>query len=244
MKYLILVLIVLASITSFSQMFIGPENGNKTSASDDVYYEKEAFAFSDSAGVINLEISVKLVASYEGYSLVKLRKTEIELIDGTYTDFTFDGIDETLETTVSTNVYALILNERIYSQVRYHYPANANGTSVVRYNFFDPKGEANDVIFTITYKTRIRGCEEIPNEINIFPNPATSNVFFDYSFCKNYSDATVEIVNILGKTVGIYNIEKQEDQIEIDISTFKPGIYFCTFRSENDVIQVEKLIIN
>ncbi len=234
----------LTYLTVSSQTFIGPENGLKTMASDDVYYEKEAFAFSDSAGVIELEISVKLVNSTDGYSLVKLRKTEMELMEGTYTDFTFDGIDETPETTVSTSIYALLLDERIYSKVRYHFPANTNGTSVVRYNYYDPKGIANDVIFTITYNTRIRGCEEIPNEIVVYPNPATSTVFFDYSFCENYFNTTMEIVNILGASVGKYELMRQEDHIEIDISSIKPGIYLCTFRSEKDVIMIKKLIVN
>ena len=235
---------MLVSITAIGQMFVGPENGYKTSASDDVYYDWEEFAFSDSAGVIEIDISVKLVNSTAGYSLVKLRKTETELVEGTYTDFTFNNIDEDPETSVSTSIYALMLDERIYSQVRYHFPVNTDGTSVIRYNFYDPKGVANDVIHTITYNTRIRGCEEIPNEIAIYPNPATSNIYIDYSFCKNYFKTSIEIINILGATVGEYEIRNQEDQVEIDISDFKPGIYFCTFRSENDIFQIKKLIVN
>lgn len=235
---------MLVSSSVFCQIFVGPENGYKTMASDDVYYDWEEFAFSDSAGIIESEISVKLVSSSDGYSLVKLRKWEMEMVEETYTDFTFNSIDEDPETTVSTSIYALLLDERIFAKVRYHFPANANGTSVVRYTFYDPKGEANNVIHTITYKTRIRGCEDIPNAIDIYPNPASSNITIDYSFCKSYPMASVEIVNLLGVSIQEYNILSQEGDFKVDVSDYKPGIYFCNFKTENEIFQVVKLIIN
>lgn len=76
-------------------------------------------------------------------------------------------------------------------------------------------------------------------EIKVFPNPATDQLYL------NISEGLIlkaEIINTIGQTVfGIENISN--DQTEIDISNLSEGIYILKVKTNNGLL-TEKFIIN
>ena len=75
----------------------------------------------------------------------------------------------------------------------------------------------------------------INNYISVFPNPAIEKIIIDIK-----EKASLEIVNIQGKT--IYTRSLQENSNIVDISDLKTGIYFLRFKSE-DGVAVRKLVV-
>jgi hypothetical protein len=72
---------------------------------------------------------------------------------------------------------------------------------------------------------------------SIFPNPASGVVTL--SLPANYENASVQIVNALGKTVGLTAAKNHT----IDVSTLAAGVYSVIVFSEADVLGTSRLVI-
>ena len=80
----------------------------------------------------------------------------------------------------------------------------------------------------VTYKPHIVGIDDnITNDdVKVYPNPASNRLFFEmYDLFNN--DISVTIVNSQGRLVYTNKLKPAIDnQINIDVAGFKPGIYF------------------
>jgi len=79
----------------------------------------------------------------------------------------------------------------------------------------------------------------------ISPNPAENDVTLSI----NYPGADIKgirIFDMIGKEVAFIDLNGKTGptQITIDISGFRPGIYFCNLYSDKGVIESRKLIKN
>lgn len=69
--------------------------------------------------------------------------------------------------------------------------------------------------------------------VNFYPNPATSNITFE--FVKAYDNSyTLEVYNFMGKKV--YEVKKTPQRISILLDEFYRGIYIFQLRNKNGVI--------
>jgi hypothetical protein len=80
---------------------------------------------------------------------------------------------------------------------------------------------------------------------SIYPNPFKDKTIITFnSKIINNNDLNVSIFNSLGKN--IMDIEKvkliNDYQFKIDLSNYKPGLYYLVIKDEQKIIQIDKLI--
>ncbi len=75
--------------------------------------------------------------------------------------------------------------------------------------------------------------------LSLYPNPAHKSVHLNFS--TQYSSVVIELFNTLGQLCISQKVAKQ-DEIEINVSTLKSGIYFLKINSEN-YSEVKKVVI-
>lgn len=67
---------------------------------------------------------------------------------------------------------------------------------------------------------------------NIYPVPASNTLNIKYNG-SIYANATVLVVNTLGQTIASYPSFNLNNNLQLDISNYAPGIYFISFTSSN-----------
>ena len=82
------------------------------------------------------------------------------------------------------------------------------------------------------------------NEIVLFPNPSSSNVYLRMITDTFKGKVTLHIVDIAGRTIvnDQYNIGSN-NMIQLDASNFTSGMYFVTILGDDGVKAVKKLVI-
>ena len=78
---------------------------------------------------------------------------------------------------------------------------------------------------------------------DVYPNPVTDVAYMDYRIHNELMKAKVVIHNILGKSVGDYNMPFPENRIKILTDDLSPGVYFYTVYLENTGVLTRKLIV-
>jgi Secretion system C-terminal sorting domain len=80
-----------------------------------------------------------------------------------------------------------------------------------------------------------------PITINIYPNPASDQLFIQHDLNLNKSTSSVLLMDVMGRVV----LQKPLDAslIQLDVSTISPGIYFVQILSKEGRVSVCKKII-
>jgi hypothetical protein len=76
------------------------------------------------------------------------------------------------------------------------------------------------------------------NAIKLYPNPASSRVFVDYSVNNQLYKGEIQIVDLSGRL--IKNLEVNDNHFDIDISKLEKGYYFIVFKELNEGIKFLK----
>ncbi|MEA3476793.1 MAG: T9SS type A sorting domain-containing protein, partial [Bacteroidota bacterium] len=83
----------------------------------------------------------------------------------------------------------------------------------------------------------------VSNSLNVFPNPAEHMVNIAFNTLKS-SEVNLRLLNVLGEE--IFNEQKLtrvgDNQVQIDVSGLKTGVYVIHLQSERELIQ-QKLIV-
>jgi hypothetical protein len=87
--------------------------------------------------------------------------------------------------------------------------------------------------------TEIENVTRSSNSIDLFPNPVSDQVTI--SFGKEQKNATLKIIDILGKEISLTFFSGKE--LQMQRGNLKTGIYFIQVTSENEVIQSKKMIV-
>ena len=78
--------------------------------------------------------------------------------------------------------------------------------------------------------------------INVYPNPATTWVAFDYTLPGDAEKATLTLTNALGVKVAAYNLSGNQGQKVLDLREFANGVYTITVLC-GEYYQTVKLVI-
>lgn len=78
---------------------------------------------------------------------------------------------------------------------------------------------------------------------DVYPNPVTDQAYIDYKIHTETMKAKVVIHNILGSSVGDYELPNSENRIKITTDDFSSGVYFYTVYLDNNGVLTRKLII-
>ena len=89
------------------------------------------------------------------------------------------------------------------------------------------------------------GTDVAENTISLgqpYPNPATTQVHFDFkdNSCDNLN---VVVYNLLGQEVKSKLVSGNQGRVNIAVDDLQPGIYFCRFSANGEVLKTEKFIV-
>jgi hypothetical protein len=79
-------------------------------------------------------------------------------------------------------------------------------------------------------------------KIKLYPNPNNGNMQLDYSLSENET-GIVKIMDVTGKLVASYVLEKDKTNIAISEAALKNGVYFYQIIVNGEVINSDKLVI-
>lgn len=115
-------------------------------------------------------------------------------------------------------------------------------TGVVKaiYHAYDENNPDNKISITVLYGQTANTPEYTFNLGQAYPNPATSQVHFDLQ-CN--SNVDVVVYNLLGQEVKSQLVSEHQNRVNIAVNDLQPGIYFCRFSINGEVVKTEKFIV-
>jgi hypothetical protein len=99
---------------------------------------------------------------------------------------------------------------------------------------------------TVLFKaTGVEDHSDKTNSFTIFPNPV-ANVVNVHLQENTDPSTTIEIIDVLGKTIYTSNVDKipsVENTLQLNVSEFKSGIYFVCLKSDEGVVERRKIML-
>lgn len=105
-------------------------------------------------------------------------------------------------------------------------------------------GTEGNSIWKVTNPTSLNVYTKAESAVDIYPNPAISNVTVTYSKDAIDANSKLIITDMLGVTVQEINLPTVSNQMEISTANFKNGIYFYTITSATKKSLAKKLVIS
>lgn len=128
------------------------------------------------------------------------------------------------------------------------YAVGTKGTSTAKFVFFDVDNTNDSSYVIVNYNLGTVGIAEnifkVAKVSNAYPNPASSMVNFDYQLPVSASDAQIKISNLLGTTVSVIDLTKNEGKASLNVSNLKDGVYFYTLIVNNSTTVTRKFVVN
>ena len=115
-------------------------------------------------------------------------------------------------------------------------------TGVVKaiYHAYDESNPDNKISIIVLYGQTANTSEYTFNLGQAYPNPATSKVHFDLQSSDNVN---VMVYNLLGQEVKSQLVSGRQNRASIAVDDLQPGIYFCRFSINGEVVRTEKFIV-
>ena len=117
------------------------------------------------------------------------------------------------------------------------------GTTIVKYHAYPSRNPEDRVTIEVHYAYNPESVAE--NNIQVskaYPNPATSQINFDF---KGNESGIVKAVlyNLLGQEVDSRMLNSVQGRITFPLDNIQPGIYFCSFFVNDEMVKTEKFIV-
>ncbi len=124
-----------------------------------------------------------------------------------------------------------------------------DGCSLFKYKIFDVNDPQTFAEVYVRFEHTSTGCATLnidelgnSNQVKIYPNPATTNVKIEIE--NNHSISSLQIVDMLGKTVKTINTSNTSGVKNVDVSNLNKGFYFVKVMNGTKVMESKKLMIN
>ncbi|MDY6800760.1 MAG: T9SS type A sorting domain-containing protein [Bacteroidota bacterium] len=114
---------------------------------------------------------------------------------------------------------------------------------IVYFSFAQEKGNADNSFSSELQKDSTQINLLDLQKLKLYPNPVSDILHVDYDvvFVK---EAKLIIHNSIGVTVFSKEFEEKQDQIEIQVSDFKNGLYFCSLQIDGKLLNTKKILVN
>lgn len=229
MKYtLLLVITLLLSFTKVHGQSFALTDGQNPISNGQVI---EVLTPLDAASV---RFYVYLINVSNETKLVKVKKTELEVVPNTFNSFCWAASCFPPDVFVSPDPLELTPADTTTSDDFYgeYFPQNQQGTTKIRYTFFDRRNELDSISVIVHY---IAGGTGIPGQ-NVaswaiisppYPNPASNVVSFDINLPSFLAATGAELIirNMLGSIILMQSINNS-GVVQLQVSTLREGIYF------------------
>ncbi|MFP4024395.1 MAG: T9SS type A sorting domain-containing protein [Thiohalospira sp.] len=80
-------------------------------------------------------------------------------------------------------------------------------------------------------------------KLKLYPNPVSDFLFVDYDIVY-VKEAKLIIYNSIGATVYSKKLHEKQDQLKIQVSEFKNGLYFCSLQIDGKLLNTKKILVN
>ena len=130
----------------------------------------------------------------------------------------------------------------------YENPAGVfnQGTSKIRYTFYDTQNPATSVSVTVNYVCGTAGMND-PGRKELlsapFPNPADLSASLAYELPPSALSATISVRNLLGVEVSNLSLEKGQSKTVLNTTGLPSGIYVYSLVIDGKVSFTRKLIV-
>jgi hypothetical protein len=124
-------------------------------------------------------------------------------------------------------------------------PYDQVGETVIRYtieNIADPNDTASILVRFSALPTSIKEVNSVAKLNSLYPNPANTNVTVNYAL--NQGPASLEIKNLLGQVQRVTSVVAGSKSSNLDVADLPSGIYFVTLKSNGNIIDTKRLVVN
>lgn len=183
---------------------------------------------------------------------VKVKKYELNTLDGVegltlcwlscYPPFVFETPDPIM---IQPNQVVDVFEGDVT------YGTTVHGTFAAKFVFFDIDNPDDSSFVVVWYNignvSRNESIAKTVKMTNAYPNPVTASssvVNIDYKLPANTSAGRIKVNNLLGTTVSVSELTKNEGVAQINVSNFKNGVYFYTLIINNSSVITRKFIVN
>lgn len=175
----------------------------------------------------------------------KLRKSVIDTVPGSENYFCFNSCYQA--GSYSSN--PLLINAGIDTVVfTGDYEARGHlGESIITYNIYNTSNPDDSIRVFIHYHGSATGIDE--NDLSQFyiskpfPNPAVTNVSFNYSFPAKTAPVKFQLLDLTGKIMNESALNNNKGTFTINTKGINNGIYFCSFYADNRKILTRKIAV-
>lgn len=190
---------------------------------------------------------------------VIIKKEEVQLVEGTSNTFCW-GNCFAPTVMVSPNPIEIGAHDAsVEGQLSFHYNLDPDGisfgsdgidvslwpsgTSIIRYYAFPEDNHDDKVCVEVWFA--YNSASIVENHVSFgqaLPNPASTIVHFDI---ENNGNVVInaELYNLLGQEVKHLTTNGLQSKIEFNVSDLQPGIYFCRFSINGEMVRTEKFIV-
>lgn len=119
------------------------------------------------------------------------------------------------------------------------------GLAIIKYYAYSSDQETPDNRISIIIKADSHNYGVTENSVSVgsaYPNPASSQVHFNLK-ASGDSDVNVLVYNLLGQEVKSQWTNSSNGRINLAVDDLQPGIYFCSFLVNNEIVKTEKFIV-
>lgn len=116
------------------------------------------------------------------------------------------------------------------------------GAVTAKYYAYDEGDPDNKISLTVIFGHGTNVTENSLTLGSAYPNPASSQVHFDFK-ANSSSNINVMVYNLLGQEVKSQVFSGNQGRISVAVDDLQPGIYFCSFQINNEVVKTEKFIV-
>lgn len=165
---------------------------------------------------------------------VKVRKTELELIPNTFNSFCWAKSCFPPDVFVSPDALELPAGDTTTAEDFYgeYFPQNQQGTTKVRYTFFDTRNYQDSISVVVHYTAGATGIPPHDDAARTiisppFPNPSSDIVSFEIALPSFLASDGADLIirNMLGSIVIMQRIT-DSGIIRLPVNTLREGIYF------------------
>ncbi|HHN48012.1 MAG TPA: T9SS type A sorting domain-containing protein [Bacteroidales bacterium] len=180
-----------------------------------------------------------------------VKKEELDILAGTFNSFCWAGSCYPPFIFVAPDMLTLGPGEATSGDDFYgeYSPEGHEGTSIIRYTFFDSEDVNDSVSVIVHYITTTVGTGGMPVSLNNtlsrpYPNPASTIVNFDVELDTHITNAGIVIRNLLGSVVLEQPVNLHESKVSIPMNHLREGIYFYSLAvGEEQLVQTGRFIV-
>ncbi|MDR2971300.1 MAG: T9SS type A sorting domain-containing protein [Bacteroidales bacterium] len=239
MKKLLILLLVSISLFSYAQSFqITDPRGTPYSDGETIsatITEEDL----DDFGEFVTNIMVKNLTDVE--LDVRTLRTNISLVDGMKAYVCFGVCDDTGENIAMD--YTIYEGEQM--EYALHLLPNGNiGLCQFKLEFMTSEDQMTLYLDINIKPLGINENGSVTASLSAYPNPTPANSFINvsYTLADNYNNRLV-IKNIVGATVMNLPLNPSQNNISIDATALKAGVYFYAIENDNTISIAKKLIV-